>query len=133
MNLPDKTVLPDKTILPDEINLCDICFLPLNLASTVLKYHHSLEVWQNWENYEKTLHLSSSLGKKDVRSLSQGQWTWFNNDILLPKLFWPTVRKNCFNDWEKLFKFEVEGREFANFLILLEQFIQREQGQNNFW
>ena len=29
--------------------------------------------------------------------------------ILLPKLFWPTVRKNCSNDQEKLLKFEAEG------------------------
>ena len=33
--------------------------------------------------------------------------------ILLPKLFWPTVRKNCSSDWEKFLKFEAEGREFA--------------------
>ena len=26
------------------------------------------------------------------------------NSILLSKLFWPTVRKNCSSDWEKLFK-----------------------------
>ena len=57
-----------------------------------------------------------------------------NNGILLPKLFWPTVRKNVlFSDWEKLLKFEAEGREFANFLRLLEQFIQTVKGQNNFW
>ena len=24
-----------------------------------------------------------------------------NNGILLQKLFWPTVRKNCSSDWEK--------------------------------
>ena len=28
------------------------------------------------------------------------------NCILLPKLFWPTVRKNCSSDREKLWKFE---------------------------
>ena len=28
------------------------------------------------------------------------------NGILLPKLFWPTVRKNCSSDREKLLKFE---------------------------
>ena len=38
------------------------------------------------------------------------------NGILLPKLFWPTVRKNCSIDWEKLLKFEAEGRDFSNFL-----------------
>ena len=31
------------------------------------------------------------------------------NGILLPKLFWPTVRKNCSSDQEKLLKFETEG------------------------
>ena len=31
-----------------------------------------------------------------------------NNGILLPKLFWPTVRKNCSRDQEK---FEAEGWE----------------------
>ena len=32
--------------------------------------------------------------------------------ILLPKLFWTTVRKKCSSDWEKLLKFKAEGREF---------------------
>ena len=32
-----------------------------------------------------------------------------NLGILLPKLFWPTVRKKCFSDQEKRFKFEAEG------------------------
>ena len=55
------------------------------------------------------------------------------NGILLPKLFWPTVRKNCSSDWEKLLKFEAEGWEFAKFLGSLEQFIQRVKGKNKFW
>ena len=33
--------------------------------------------------------------------------------ILLPKLFWATVRRNCFSDQEKILKFEAEGQEFA--------------------
>ena len=53
--------------------------------------------------------------------------------ILLPKLFWPTVNKNCSSDWEKLLKFEAEGREFAKFLRSLEQIIQTVKVQNNFW
>ena len=57
----------------------------------------------------------------------------FYNGILLPKLFWPTVRKNCSRDREKLLKFEAEGREFEIFLRSLEQFIQTVKGQNNFW
>ena len=39
-----------------------------------------------------------------------------NTGILLPKLFWPTVRKNCSSDQEKLLKFKNEGRESENFL-----------------
>ena len=58
---------------------------------------------------------------------------FLKNGILLPKLFWPTVNKNCSSDREKLLKFEAEGREFAKFLRSLEQFIQTVKGQNNFW
>ena len=46
------------------------------------------------------------------------------NGILLPKLFWPTMRKNCSCDQEFVLKFEAEGREFSKFLRSLEQFIQ---------
>ena len=53
--------------------------------------------------------------------------------ILLPKLFWPTVRKNFSSDREKLLKFEAEGREFGKFLRSQEHFIQTVKGQNNFW
>ena len=55
------------------------------------------------------------------------------NGILLPKLFWPTVRKKCSSDWEKLLKLEAEGRDFAKFLQSLEQFIQTVKGHNKFW
>ena len=55
------------------------------------------------------------------------------NGILLPNLFWPTVRKNCSSDREKLLKFEAEGWEFSKILRSLEQFIQTVKGQNNFW
>ena len=60
------------------------------------------------------------------------RWTISKNGILLPKLFWPTVRKNCSIDWEKLLKFKAEGWEFENFLRSLEQFIQAVKVQNNF-
>ena len=33
--------------------------------------------------------------------------------ILLPKLFWPTMRKKCSSDREKLLKFMAEGQEFS--------------------
>ena len=46
-----------------------------------------------------------------------------NNGILLPKLFWPTVRKICSYDPQKLLKFKAEGREFAKISRSLEQFV----------
>ena len=51
--------------------------------------------------------------------------------ILLPKLFWPSVRKKCSSDREKLLKFEAESREFSKFLRSLEQFIEAVKGQRN--
>ena len=42
------------------------------------------------------------------------------------------MRKKCSSDREKLLKFEAEGREAAEFLRSLEQFIQTVKGQNNF-
>ena len=41
-------------------------------------------------------------------------WT---NGILLPKLFWPTVRRNCSSDKEKLWKFEAEAKNLQIFEI----------------
>ena len=50
-----------------------------------------------------------------------------SNGVLLPKLFWPTVRKKCSSDREKLLQFEAECWEFANIWRLLKQFIQTVQ------
>ena len=50
------------------------------------------------------------------------------NGILLLKLFWPAVRKNCSSDREKLLKFEAEGWESAKILRSLEQFVQTVKG-----
>ena len=55
------------------------------------------------------------------------------NGTLLQKLFWPTVRRSCFSDGEKLLKYEAEGQEFAKCLRSLEQFIQTVKGQDNLW
>ena len=70
-----------------------------------------------------------------LRSCGNFSWRPFvqRNRILLPKLFWPTVRKNCSSDREELLKFEAEGQEFANFLRSHEKFIQTVQAQYNFW
>ena len=52
------------------------------------------------------------------------------NGILLPKLFWPTVRKKNLVIKKT---FEAEGREFTKFLRSLEQFVHTVKGQNNCW
>ena len=39
------------------------------------------------------------------------------NGILLPKLFWPAVRKKMFCWWEEVLKFEAEGQEFSKICI----------------
>ena len=71
--------------------------------------------------------------KNEISFSTEERKKKFGNGILLPKLFSPTVRKNCSSDREKLLKFEAEGREFAKILRSLEQFIQTVKGQNNFW
>ena len=47
------------------------------------------------------------------------------NGILLPKLFWPTVRKKCSSDRGKTFEIQIESQEFAKWFLrpntLLEQ------------
>ena len=89
---------------------------------------------------ETSLQISNFFEKNQVCEDTIDQCSTFENispqvwnGILLPKLFWPTVWKNCSSDREKLLKFEAEGREFAKFLKSLEQFIQTVKGQNNFW
>ena len=58
--------------------------------------------------------LGSEKIKKEWK-LKQNRILYVTNGILLPKLFWPTVRKKCSSDQEKLLKFEAEGREFVKF------------------
>ena len=41
------------------------------------------------------------------------------NSILLPKLFLPTVRKNCSGDQKNHMKFEAEGQDHLGFSDLI--------------
>ena len=50
--------------------------------------------------------LDIAMSKKVLIDVRRNQ---SRNGILLPKLFRPTVRKNCFCDHEKLLKFEAKG------------------------
>ena len=60
------------------------------------------------------------------------KWENEGNGILLPNLFWPTVRKNCYSDRET---FEIRGWRLRIWIFLrsLEQFIQTVKDENNFW
>ena len=66
----------------------------------------------------------SVLHKKSYFFWSTGlaniSFKYSKNGVLLTKLFWPTVRKKCSGDREKLLIFEAEGREFAKLLRSLE-------------
>ena len=71
----------------------------------------------------------SGLNSKQMSSL-EGE----KHSILLPELFWPSVRKKCSTDGKKFLKFETEGREFAKILRLLNRTIcSKSESQNKFW
>ena len=57
------------------------------------------------------------LGLEFAESNNSYHYNINSNGIISPKLFWPTVRRNCSSDWEKLlkFEFEAEGWEFSKF------------------
>ena len=55
------------------------------------------------------------------------------NGILLPKLFWPTVRKNCSSDRENILQFDVEGREFAKKFEITKIIYSRSEQSEQFW
>ena len=77
------------------------------------------EKFERWKlNWDPKWHLEFIYGRKG---------------ILLPELVWHSVRKSCCSDWEKLLKFECDGREFKKNLRSPEQFIQTVKGQNIFW
>ena len=70
--------------------------------------------------------------KKFLKGLKIFFFEIFWNGILLPKLFWPTVRKNCSSDREKLLKFEAEGREFQKFFSLTRTIFTHSRSEQ-FW
>ena len=56
---------------------------------------------------------------------------WYIIGILLPKLFWPTVRKNCSSDLKKISNSWPSASYFKSFSQSQEQFFLT-VGQNNF-
>ena len=72
--------------------------------------------------------ISSIESNLEIYIITGKKYEKYKNGNLLPKLFWPTVRKYCSSDQEKLLKFEAEGRKFSKFLRSPEQFIQTVKG-----
>ena len=52
---------------------------------------------------------------------------------LTTTLFWPTVRRKCSRDWEKLLKFKAEERICKHFEITTTIYSNSERSENNFW
>ena len=77
-------------------------------------------VWQKDHGNLGQLFLTTSTLSRLMASLERYALRWekiqqyrliiFRTGILLPKLLWPTMRKKCFSDQDKLLKFEAEGR-----------------------
>ena len=65
--------------------------------------------------------------------LANISFKYSKNGILLPKLFWPTVRKRYSSDREFFLKFRAEGPEFAKCLKSLEQFFLTVSRSEQFW
>ena len=101
-----------------------ICQLNIDALHKRLRHFRLRNLKKNAQKIRKIATCQITKSKRQLKGL---------NGILLPKLFWTTVRKNCSSDREKLLKFKAEGWEFAKCLRSRVQFVQRVKGQNNFW
>ena len=63
--------------------------------------------------FQVTIHTGCNPNNKWQKSI--GLYLFYFYGILLPKLFWPTARKNCSSDREKLLKFKAEDQDLQNF------------------
>ena len=79
-------------------------------ATTRLVLQKGLEIKAQLQKHALRVKLSS-VDMRKGQEISEGNYGFSikNYGILLPKLFRPTVRKNCPSDREKLLKFETEG------------------------
>ena len=84
-------------------------------------------------DFMATYHFGWKMGEHLCKATGFILTTSGKTGILLPELFWPTVRKKNSSCQNIFLKLEAEGREFTNFLRSLEQFIQIVKDQNNFW
>ena len=53
-------------------------------------------------NNLKSERTSAKISCPKLSTYLKRRYKCMNNGILLPKIFWPTVRKNCSSDWENL-------------------------------
>ena len=73
-------------------------------------------------DHEETIHKPGELHVSLINFPPSLQVNHFQKCIFLSKFFWPTVRKNCSSDREKLLKFEAKSWEFCKYFEYLELF-----------
>ena len=103
---------------------------PINYQLTVCFFPPFFLVQQKY-TWTKNGWVTSLVTKNGICKSEWVKIAWAYG-ILLPKLFWPTLRKKNSSGQEKLFKFKAEGWEFTKILGSLEQFILTVKGLNNF-
>ena len=97
-----------------------LLFLHHYVQNLLSKYFNDiLQIWSWWKSAPIWLIEQATCDAMEgifaQISLANGSRIYLKGiGILLPKLFWPTVRKNCSSDREKLLKFEGESQEFSN-------------------
>ena len=104
-------IIPVSIALMMIITTIMLTTVDLILKITLVKVCHIIKLFIKERKASKVFNLLKGIDNKTVR-----------NGILLPKLSWPIVRKNCSTDREKNLKFEAEHREFAKKFRSLEQF-----------
>ena len=75
-----------------------LCGVQRILGNCIIGSKLELESYSAWHSIDEILCRMGGIQSK----------IWKRNGILLPKLFWPTVRKNCSSDREKK-PFEIRG------------------------
>ena len=87
----------------------------INVSKKVKEKYYFYEKWLGSKRtiISIVINISNSILTAQFPFRNCLEYKLIGTGILLPKLFWPTVRKNCSTDWEKVLKFEVEHQEFA--------------------
>ena len=109
------------------------CQLKLQTGRHFIMESFLIEKDQNSLLSKKVLGLDSCVNKGQVRQIGYFSWSATEEMVFCYQNCLTYCEKKCSSDPEFFLKFRTEGREFAKYLRLLEQFIKTVKGQNNFW